>query len=239
MNVEALSRVLRDAIAQKRIVKWGYVRQFGGLYPSECDSVAAHSNAVAALAVILATEYAERICEVSGISIDVGDVSVMGTFHDYGEGRSGDTGAASFAVRGYCNLHPLEREGLVTSLAGLKFEERALRLWDEYRRYATPEAVIVHIADNLEGLEKAFHAARGAREVVADALRISSENLQIYGDRSSVSEGLGKVAELLVREVLLPGRMLLADAYGITVENDYSIRGNGRVVTGAMEGATS
>ncbi|HTG37046.1 MAG TPA: HD domain-containing protein [Thermoanaerobaculia bacterium] len=211
--------MIRDAVAVKRVIKWGYVRQFGGLYPAECDSVAAHSGSVGALAVLLAAEYRSVIQAACGVTIDIEEVALMALFHDYGEGRSGDTGASSYSVRGFCNLHPLEREGLVASLSGLQFEDRALQLWDDYRAYRTPEAIVVHIADNLEGMEKALHCARGSKEVVTDSFRIFEENLQIYESRKDVDDKLGAVANFLVKNVLLPGRILLADAYGAQIQH--------------------
>lgn len=223
MDREVLTRVIRDAVAQKRVIKWGYVRQLGGLYPSECDSVAAHSNAVSALAVILAIEYGDALSAETGATLGLEEISLMATFHDYGEGRSGDTGASSFSVRGYCNLHPLEREGLAASLAGLKCQDRILRLWDDYRAYRTPEAILVHIADNLEGFEKALHAARGAREVIGDVLRLFNENLDIYASRKEIDEGLGRVAEFLVDKVLVPGHRILAAAYGVEIPGNSAI----------------
>ncbi len=212
---EALARMIRDAVAVKRVVKWGYVRQLGGLYPAECDSVAAHTGSVAVLAVMIAGEFRAAIQSVCGVTIAVEEVALMALFHDYGEGRSGDTGASSYSVRGFCNLHPLEREGLAASLAGMQVADRVLRLWDEYRSYRTPEAILVHIADNLEGLEKALHASRGSREVMADSLRIFEENLQIYEAKKAEDAKLGAVAEFLVTRALLPGRALLLDAYGV------------------------
>ncbi len=214
---EALARMIRDAVAVKRVIKWGYVRQFGGLYPSECDSIAAHTGSVGVLAVLIAAEYRAAILAECEVMINVEEVALMALFHDYGEGRSGDTGASSYSVRGFCNLHPLEREGLAASLSGLQVEERALRLWDDYRAYRTPEAIVVHIADNLEGLEKALHSARGSREVMADSFRIFEENLHIYKDRKEIDAKLGAVAGFLVANVLLPGRTLLTDAYSVRV----------------------
>jgi 5'-deoxynucleotidase YfbR-like HD superfamily hydrolase len=211
-----LERAIRDSIALKRMIKWGYVRQLGGLYASECDSVAAHSGAVAILAVMIADQHRKEIEDKFGVAISIEDVSLMALFHDFGEGRSGDTGALSFSLRGYCELHSLEREGLIASLNGQESLDRIVSLWDEYRGYTTPEAIVVHMADNLEGLEKALHAARGSREMLADGFRIFAGNLETYKRKKAEGGKVGEVAEYLVSNVLLPGRRFLLDGYGIS-----------------------
>ncbi|MCH8342401.1 MAG: HD domain-containing protein [Planctomycetes bacterium] len=213
-----LTRLIRDAVAHKRVVKWGYVRQLGGLYPSECDSIAAHSNSVAVLASLIAHQLGSEIESECGVVISAHDVILMATFHDYGEGRSGDTGASSYAIRGTCNLHSLEREGLQASLEGLKASKKIVGLFDDYRAYRTAESLIVHIADNLEGFEKALHAARGSREILDDVTRIFCENLKMYGNRNELDERLGLVANYLVNNVLIPGNQLTADAYGLDLD---------------------
>jgi len=134
--------------------------------------------------------------------------------HDFGEGRSGDTGASSYAIRGLCNLHTLEREGLETSLRGLAFQKRALRMWDDFRAYRTPEALLVHVADNLEGFEKGLHASRGAKEILEDAFRVLEQNLQIYQRCHDIDEKLGQVAQYLLDRLLVPGTRIIANAYG-------------------------
>jgi hypothetical protein len=144
-----LTHVIQDSIAQKRVIKWGYVRSFGGLYASECDTVVAHSSAVATLATMIGYEVAEEMNSVIGVKLNLDEMLLLATFHDLGEGRSGDTGASSHAVRGVCNLHSLEREGLQATVQDLKIEKRILGLFDDYRAYRTPESILVHIADNL------------------------------------------------------------------------------------------
>jgi 5'-deoxynucleotidase YfbR-like HD superfamily hydrolase len=211
-----LESAIRDSIALKRMIKWGYVRQFGGLYASECDSVAAHSGSVAILSLMIANQHRDRIQKECDVAISTEDVALMALFHDFGEGRSGDTGALSFSIRGRCELHSLEREGLIASLHGQPLRDRVLALFDEYRGYSTPEAIIVHMADNLEGFEKALHAARGSREVLADGFRILDGNRKIYKRKEDERGKLGAVAEYLVSNVLLPGRKILLESYGLS-----------------------
>ena len=210
-----LRRILSDGIAQERVIKWGYVRQLGGLCPAQCDSVGAHAHAVTTIAAVLAYELGEVIETKIDVALDVADMVLMASFHDYGEGRSGDTGASSIAIQGVCNLHSLEREGLDVSLSGLRIHEKVLKLWDDYRAYGTPEAVLVHVCDNLEGYEKALHSARGAREVVEDVERILRENLDIYDRRREFGEDLGRLTAFLVKSILLPGIQIIRDADGL------------------------
>lgn len=215
LDSRMLRRILGDAIAQKRVIKWGYVCQLGGLYPAQCDSVAAHGHAVTTIAAVLAYELAEGIEAKLGLTLDVADVVLMAAFHDFGEGRSGDTGATSIAIRGVCNLHSLEREGLEVSLSGLKIREKVLKLFDDYRAYGTSEATFVHVADNLEGYEKALHTARGAKEVVEDVERIFQQSLEIYRRRKEIEQSLGMLADFLVQSILLPGIQIIREAYGL------------------------
>ena len=212
---DTLERLIRDAIAQKRVLKWGYVRQFGGLYPSECDSVASHSHAVAVLANIFALELSASIKSATeGYELAIEDVALMAAFHDFGECRSGDTGAASHSVSGTCNLHPLEREGLDACVDGLSCKERVLALWDSYRSGTTPEAMVVRTADLLEGVEKAMHASRGTLEIVTQIRRIVAENVDMFYSRFGENE-VGKTSEILFKEILLPGLKRLELAYNI------------------------
>ena len=141
----------------------------------------------------------------------------MATFHDFGEARSGDTGVSSLSVHGVCKLFTLEREGLEANLKGLKISQRVLELFDDDRGYKTPEALIVHIVDNLEGIEKSFHAARDAKEIIDDVLKNIRSNMEIYNNKKDVDEKLGEVARFLVREILTPGIEVIAVAYDMDV----------------------
>lgn len=87
-----LRALISDCIAQKRVIKWGYMRQFGGLYPSECDTVAAHSNAVSVLATVLAYEFSDKLKSETGIEVNLPDVARKAMFHDFGEARIGRYG---------------------------------------------------------------------------------------------------------------------------------------------------
>jgi len=135
-----LRTLISDCIAQKRAIKWGYVRQFGGLYPSECGTVVAHSNAVSVLATVLAYEFSDKLKSETDIEVNLPDVDLMAMFHDFEEARSGDTGVSSLLVHGVCKLFPLEREGLEANLKDLRISQRVLELFDDYREYKTPEA---------------------------------------------------------------------------------------------------
>jgi len=216
MKKEILARTIFDTVASKRIVKTGFVAAPGGIYIHECDSVAAHSNAVAVLATIIACEFKDQIKDETGIEIDPGNIALMAIFHDFGETKSGDTGAQSKGVypADACKLHYLEREGLQTCLNGLKAETRVISSFDQYRTYNSPEAIIVHIADNLEGFEKALSSSRGTPGIMNMAIRIMKENLEIYSRKKDIDVNLGKVCTLMVEEVLLPGLQKIIDGYG-------------------------
>jgi 5'-deoxynucleotidase YfbR-like HD superfamily hydrolase len=219
MNNQKLASCIFDSIASKRVVKTGYVRQPGGIYMNECDTIAAHSNAVSVLALQIAFEYADEIKDFAGVALELGDIAMMSIFHDFGETRSGDTGALSKSVYPdeSCKLHYLEREGLVASLSGLKIEPKAVSLFDDYRKYGTPEAIVVHVADNLEGFEKALHCARGSTLISENALEIIEENFEIYNRKKDQHPILGKVCDFLVIEVLSPGVQEILKAYRIEI----------------------
>lgn len=222
MKKELLSRGIFDAIASKRIVKTGYVGFPGGIYVHECDSVAAHSNAVTILATIIAYEFKDEIKKTAGVELNIGEIALMASFHDFGETKSGDTGAQSKGIypTEYCKLHYLEREGLQTCMQDLKSEEFILILFDKYRKYISPESIIVHIADNLEGFEKAMSCAKGTPAIMNMALRIMKENLDVYGRKKDYDAALGKVCEIMVEKVLLPGLQNIIETYGYS----YSVK---------------
>jgi len=215
METQKLKETIFDSIATKRTIKWGFVRHAGGLYPSQCDSVAAHSNSVATMTAIFAEEFADLVKEKAGVELNMNKATLMATFHDFGEGRSGDTGASSYSTRGVCNLHFLEREGLATSLKDCKIKDQILKLFDEYRAYNSPEAILVHMADNLEGVEKAIHSAKGYPELIQDTMRIFKENVGIYKTRIKVGDKLGKVTQVLMDTILVPGFQTIVDAYAL------------------------
>jgi 5'-deoxynucleotidase YfbR-like HD superfamily hydrolase len=99
-------------------------------------------------------------------------------------------------------------------MQGLKAGDRVLTTFDNYRKYSTPEAIIVHIADNLEGFEKAMYSSRGTPAIMNMAFRIMKENLEIYTRKKDQDEALGKVCALMVDQVLLPGLQKITEAYG-------------------------
>jgi len=216
MGNELLSRSIFDAVASKRMIKTGYVGFPGGIYAHECDSVAAHSNAVTILAIIIATEYKEEVKRIANVELNLGEIAIMAAFHDFGEIKSGDTGAQSKGIypTEYCKLHYLEREGLQTCMQGLKAEKQILSSFDNYRQYITPESIVVHVADNLEGFEKAIACAKGTPAIINMAVRIMKENLEIYGRKKDFDPALGKVCDVMVGNVLLPGLQSIIEAYG-------------------------
>lgn len=205
--------VIRDAITQKRVIKWGYVRNFGGPHPGACDSVASHTAAVSALAVMMAYEIAEELERETGVKLNLQDVPLLAVFHDLGECRSGDTGASSHAVRGVCGLHALEREGLEAVMAGLKLKDRVMSFFDDYRSYSTPEAILVHVADNIEGFEKGLEVGHGCGESVDVAFSIVQENVNIYKTRCKANAQLGLVCDYMVEHLLKPSLLCIANAY--------------------------
>jgi 5'-deoxynucleotidase YfbR-like HD superfamily hydrolase len=212
---DRLLEVVRDSLVQKRVVKWGYVRRFGGPHAAACDSVAAHTGAVATLAVILASECRQDLKEKTGADLDLGDVALLGLFHDLGECRSGDTGAAGHGISGTCNLYALEREGLASVMDQLVLAPRILALFDDYRAYRTPESIIVHIADNIEGFEKGLEISGGRGESADMAFAILRENVTLYHRRHEVIPTLGPVCKFAVSELLQPAITGIVKAYGL------------------------
>lgn len=196
-RAQILVDAILDAAATKRIVKTGYVRQAGGLYPGECDTVAGHSHAVAWPTILLAMELKDEF------PLDLARVLAMVITHDHGEGRSGDTGSSSMAVFGTCKLHHLEREGLATSLKGWKAESYILELFDEYRAYSSAEALVVHAADMLEGFEKSLQRGHVQPWMIQDMLiPILADNLRIFRSREGALAPIGnKLAELILDTV--------------------------------------
>lgn len=212
---EHLERMLGDAIATKRVNKTGYVRPFGGLYPAQCDTVASHSHAVSALAVMLAYEVRGHLKELFGTDLSIEDVALMGILHDQGEGRSQDPGAISKAI-GACDVHGMERRGLEVSVKGLRIEQRAMELYDDYRRYRTLTSVLVHMADTLEGIEKALHSAGRSQDILRIAKESAKECVEIYRHRPTESAE----THYLVDRVLIPGLQILSEKYGLNLLTD-------------------
>ena len=219
MDQTKLGQFVIDAVAAKRAIKTGYVQMPGGLYPAECDSVAGHSFSVAALAMEIAHEIKEDLEKTFDISLNLEKVATLAIFHDYGEAKSGDPGAASHATYPgeVCRLHNLERDGLLTTVKGAKIENLVMDLYDEYRKYNTPESLVVHIADNLEGFEKALQGAHRSPVFLETALRIFVENITLYRGKHRVDEKLGKLAEYLTEKILIPGTQELVNRYWIDI----------------------
>lgn len=207
-----------DAVASKRIHKTGYVRHVGGIYPSENDTVAAHLHAVATITLKLAYEIREDI-EKLGVKLDMQKMFEMVIMHDHGETRSGDTGAQSIATFGVCKLHFLERDGLEKSVKGWKCSDKVMEYFDEYRTYSSPESLLVHAADVLEGLEKGLHSSHAKPWIIEDMLYpIIAENVEIFMHKHNSYPHLKDVAHYLIDAVIIPGAQELFNAYRIPVD---------------------
>lgn len=218
INNGKLKKMILEAVASKKILKTGYVRQAGGLYPSECDSVGAHCNTIAVIANLISHEVYEDLKNECDVELNFADIALMATFHDYGETKSGDTGAQSIAMYDACRLHNLERDGLKSSVEGWKAAEKIMKLYDDYRKYCTPEAIVVHIADNLEGFEKVLENFHNKPWVLKDALRIFQYNVRIYRRKKQLDSKLGIVADYMVDHVLIPGIQALIDTYEVKAD---------------------
>jgi 5'-deoxynucleotidase YfbR-like HD superfamily hydrolase len=211
MDKEKIQALVFDAVASKRVLKTGYVRQPAGLYPAECDTVASHSHAVSVIAVALGYELQDALKEHCGVTLDMADLAMLAIFHDHGEGRSGDTGAVSIATYGVCKLYSLERDALQASVENFRLADRVLKLFDDYRKYATPEALIVRAADMLEGFEKALERFHNRPWVLDDAIRIAAYNIRVLSDRDEPL--LKRVAGFLVQHVIEPTIQSLMRTY--------------------------
>lgn len=218
IHSDRLKDVIRDSIAQKRVIKWGYVREFGGAYPADCDSVGAHTSAVASLATILAYEISEELESETTYKIDIEKVMLTAIFHDFGEGRSGDTGASSFGIRNHCDLYALEREGLSNSLDGLRVRENALSTFDHYRAYNSVESLLVHVADIIEGTEKGLHQSHGRGPILDTVKKIVVENVKIFRTRIDDGGQLSAAANFLLSQVLIPALLVLSNIYDVQLD---------------------
>lgn len=212
-NDERLKELLRDTLKQKDVIKWGYVRTFGGPNAASCDSVAAHIAAVSTLATILGYEYSEEIEVKTGIKLDLAKLTLLGLVHDLGECRSGDTGATGHAVHGTCNLFSLEREGLAKITDGLIIEKIALELFDDYRAYRTPEAIFLHVADNIEGFEKGMSISFGRGESAKFAEDVVLENVEIYNNKKEMFPQMSGFIDFCVNEILQRSIDVVRKAY--------------------------
>jgi 5'-deoxynucleotidase YfbR-like HD superfamily hydrolase len=220
LTPERLHHAIFDAVASKRVLKTGYVRQPGGLYPGECDTIAAHSHAVSVLSVLIAHEIASDLERQCGVKLNMEDITLLSIFHDHGETRSGDTGAQSIATYGVCKLYELEEDALRACVADLSLAPRAMQLFDNYRKYSSPEALIVHAADILEGFEKAAGRFHDRPWVMEDAFRILAYNVCVFRDRLAAfpqNVALSRAGQFLADNVILPGTQLVADQYRIAV----------------------
>ena len=219
IGAERLAQAVFDSVAAKRQIKVGYVRQPGGLYPNECDTVGSHNYAVAILAAKMGYQLRDPLRTEVGVELDLKILMGLALFHDYGETRSLDTGAQIHALhdRGeayhQCQLKTDERLGLYRNVEGLTIESTAMEDFDHYVKRDTPEAIIVGVCDALEGFEKALHAGARIPGIYDDAFRILRENIALYRGKAHVDETLGKVANYVVDQILLPGAQKIVDAY--------------------------
>lgn len=229
-STEAAQRFVYDAVASKRVLKTGYVRQPGGLYPGQCDTVASHSHAVAALAAVIAYEVADLFEKACSIRLNLEQVLLLAVFHDHAETRSGDTGAQSIAIYGSCKLYDLESDALKAMLAGFRLAPNVTGLYEGYRTYTTAEALVVHAADIIEGFEKAASHFPPHSQPIQDAVRILGENVRIFRDRKHAvptpeGEKLSKAGSLLVDRIVLPITSMIARSYRLDVEKDLALMG--------------
>lgn len=215
MASEQFKKSIFDAIASKRILKTGFVGLPGGIYSSECDSIASHSNVVSILALNMAFECAEEIKTLADYDLNIEKIALMAIYHDFGETKSLDTGAQSKGIypNETCKLHYLEREGLTTCLSNMNIKDTIVGYFDDYRKYNSPEAILVHIADNIEGFEKAVYSARGNKPILELAFSILEENLTIYKRKEHPT--LSKVSNFLVENYLSPTIRFIINTYQI------------------------
>ena len=215
-QAERLLECIFDAVASKRVLKTGYVRHPGGLYPAQCDTVAGHSHAVSVIALVICFELRTALQGACAYSLNIQDVVLLAVIHDHGEGRSGDTGAQSMAMYGVCKLFSLERDALKASFEGLAVSETVLRLFDDYRKYSTPEALVVHAADVLEGFEKALEHFHDRPSLLTRSIETVQHNFHLFQDREALDdETLKKVGAFLVDRVLRPCIRGLLQSYGL------------------------
>lgn len=219
VNGEILRRVIFDSISSKRQIKVGYVRQAGGLYANECDTVGAHNYAVAIFATQMGYELKEELEKKFSVVLDMEKLMRIALFHDYGETRSLDTGAQAHSLyegktaARHCELKTAERQGLFRNVEGLRVEQTAMEDFDTYVRRSSPEAMIVGVCDALEGFEKALHAGSNIPGIFSNGLRILKANVRLYRGKADVEKKLGEIGKFLVDEVLILGAEKILDEY--------------------------
>ncbi len=209
--MKKLLNVIQDAVDAKRVLKTGYVRGFGGISANSCDTIGSHGYAVGWIAYCMAYQLSDEF------DLSVGKILEIVMVHDQGESRSGDTGASSVAVFGTCKLHALERDGLAACVAGLACSDRAMALFDEYRAASSPEALVVRLADNLEGLEKGLQHGHNKPWIVEDTLMpILAYNVALFARREGNLRDIG----LRLAEMLISTAADLLSSYGIATSED-------------------
>lgn len=203
-----------EAADSKRVIKTGYLRGAAGLTASECDTVASHIQAVNIPTLLLGYELQDLIQEL-GLTIDMCRLAFMSVFHDAGETRSGDTGSNSMAVFGSCKLHHLESQGLAAFTEGWLAQKLIMDLYDEYRGYSSVEALLVHTADIIEGLEKGLQTGHCKPWLIDGMLLpILASNINIFRRREGDLAELGKV----LAEIILDTAVELFERYRVRVE---------------------
>jgi len=193
-----------------RTKKLGYSNPEGGIHPSLADSVSDHSHVVA----LLAYDIAEALSKKYQVNPLI--THLMGSIHDLGEGLSQDTGAISKALHPNenCHLYDMERTGLKRTVSeSQSLEEISMSLFDEYRAYRTPEALIVHTADKIEGYHKGVMGVPGSSdEYVYNVLRILLESCELFL-RKSQENDMEELGSELVYDYLIPSTISIMDMY--------------------------
>lgn len=208
-----LSSLIFDVVTSKRAIKTGYVRQPGGIYAAQCDTVAAHGYAVTVLSVTLAMQVSAALRERFGIALNIEDVALMAIFHNHEAVRSGDS--TSTSLNDHCKPCSREGEELQANLQGLAGEQKILTLLNDYCCYSTVESLLVHMAEDFESFEKGLHCAAGSRQNVQHVLAVMFESISIYRRGRNTNAHLNMVADFLVESVLLPGAWMIADTYDL------------------------
>lgn len=134
---------------QARLMSLKLLPRTGWLQRGQRDpeSIAEHSYAVAALALLVGDLHPE---------LNRGRLLAIALLHDIAEALVGDLPASARRLFGAEAKRAAERRAMQELFAGLPTADEYLALWEEYTRGGSPEARLVKALDHVEMLAQAL-----------------------------------------------------------------------------------
>lgn len=146
---------------QSRLLSLKLLPRTGWLQRGQRDpeSIAEHSYAVAALALLVGDMHPE---------LDRGRLLAIALLHDAAEALVGDLPASARRLFGAEAKQVAERKAMLELFGELPAGGSYMELWEEYARGGSPEARLVKALDRLEMLAQALAYERAGSRALAE-----------------------------------------------------------------------